>query len=117
MEVMKPIPELEKLQGQVEMTITNEGLRIEPLENDKGVFFDSGSPHPTKFGRDLLELLAVEIGTLPNHVLMEGHTDSRPYSSDGSYGNWELSAYRANSARPTMQHTGLRIKHLSHLRR
>src|SRR5260370_37665554 len=103
MEVMKPIPELEKLQGQVEMTITNEGLRIELLENDKGVFFESGSPHPTKFGRDLLALLAGEIGKLPNHVLIEGHTDSRPYTSERGYSNWQLSSSRSHSARPSMQ--------------
>ncbi len=115
-EAMKRIPELEKLKDQVEITITNEGLRIELLENDKGVFFESGSPHPTKFGRDLLELLAGEIGKLPNHVLIEGHTDSRPYASDSGYSNWELSADRSNSARRIMQATGLRIEQVSEVR-
>ena len=115
-EAMKRIPELEKLKNQVEMTITSEGLRIELLETDKGVFFESGSPHPTKFGQDLMELLASEIGKLPNHVLIEGHTDSRPYVSQAGYSNWELSADRANSARRIMQTTGLRTEQVSEVR-
>src|ERR1039457_4162628 len=115
-EAMKRIPELEKLKNQVEMTITSQGPRIELLETEKGVFFESGSPHPTKFGQDLMELLASEIGKLPNHVLIEGHTDSRPYVSQAGYSNWELSADRANSARRIMQTTGLRTEQVSEVR-
>src|SRR5216683_402712 len=70
---------------QVEMTITNEGLRIELLETDKGVFFESGSPHPTRFGQELMELLAVELGKLENYVMIEGHTDSKPFVSQNGY--------------------------------
>lgn len=116
-EAMKKMPELERLKNQVEMTITNEGLRIELLETEKGVFFESGSPHPTKFGQELIEMLAREIGRLPNHVLIEGHTDSRPYSSSSGYSNWELSADRANSARRLMQTPGgLRDDQVSEVR-
>ena len=115
-EAMKRLPELEKLKDQVEMTITNEGLRIELLETDKGVFFDSGSPHPTKFGQELMELLAGEIGKLQNHLFIEGHTDSKPYVSQSGYSNWELSADRANSARRIMQDTGVRPEQVSEVR-
>lgn len=102
-EAIKKMPELDKLKDQVSITVTNEGLRIELLENEKGVFFESGSPHPTTFGQEMIELMAREIGKMPNHVLIEGHTDSRPYTSDSGYSNWELSADRANSARRIMQ--------------
>src|SRR5437762_5690510 len=115
-EAMKRLPELEKLKDQVEMTITDEGLRIELLETDKGVFFESGSPHPTRFGKELMELLAVELGKLENHILIEGHTDSKPYVSESGYSNWELSADRANAARRIMQATGLRLEQVSEVR-
>ena len=115
-EAMKKMPELEKLKNQVEMTVTNEGLRIELLENEKGVFFESGSPHPTPLGQELIALLAKEVGKMPNHVLIEGHTDSRPYVSESGYSNWELSADRANSARRLMQTTGLRADQVSEVR-
>ena len=115
-EAMKRMPELEKLKDQIEMTITNEGLRIELLETENGVFFESGSPVPSKFGQELLELLAKKIGDLPNHILIEGHTDARPYVSQTGYGNWELSADRANAARRIMQTNGIRGDQVSEVR-
>jgi chemotaxis protein MotB len=116
-EAMKKMPELEKLKNQVEITVTNEGLRIELLETEKGMFFESGSPQPTAFGQKLIELLAKEIGKMPNHVLIEGHTDSRSYVSTSGYSNWELSSDRANSARRLMQtDSGLRDNQVSEVR-
>jgi chemotaxis protein MotB len=38
----------EKLKGQIEITITDEGLRIELMESAKGTFFELGSPKPTQ---------------------------------------------------------------------
>ena len=46
------------------------------------------------------------MGKLPNKLSIEGHTDSQPYSSP-TYGNWELSSDRANTARRTMQSNGI----------
>jgi hypothetical protein len=43
--------------------------------------------------------LAGELGKLPNKVSIEGHTDAKPFTKVGNYGNWELSADRANAAR------------------
>lgn len=115
-QALRQVPELEKLKSQIEITITNEGLRIELLENEKGVFFESGSPQPTNFGRELIELLAREIGKLPNHIFIEGHTDSRLYVVSSDYSNWELSADRANSARRIMQNNGLRDDQVTEVR-
>jgi chemotaxis protein MotB len=57
----------------------------------------------------LIATLAAELGRLPNTVLIEGHTDSRPFSArPDQYGNWELSTDRANAARRLMQSGGLR---------
>jgi chemotaxis protein MotB len=97
----------EKLKNQIEMTITAEGLRIELMEAEKGSFFASGVAVPSEDGKEILSLLAQELGKLPNTVSIEGHTDAKPFSSDTNYGNWELSADRANSARRVMQQAGL----------
>ncbi len=107
-QAMKKSPEFEKLRQYVDMTVTGEGLRIELMESEKGIFFDSGSPHPSAEGADLIKQLADELGKLPNDLLVEGHTDSRPYVSRGDYSNWELSADRANAARKLMEASGLR---------
>ena len=101
------VPEFGRFKDNVQMTVTGEGLRIELLETEKGMFFESGKPQPSDNGRELLQELARELGKLNNPILIEGHTDSRPYNSP-TYSNWELSSDRANSARRLMQDNGLR---------
>jgi chemotaxis protein MotB len=105
-QALRQNPEFSKLKDYVEMTVTGEGLRIELLENEKGMFFETGKAFPTELGKDLLIRLAKEIGKLSNSILVEGHTDSEPYQNV-LYSNWELSADRANAARRIMQENGL----------
>jgi chemotaxis protein MotB len=107
-EAMKSLPELDKLKNQVDMTVTGEGLRIELMESETGTFFDSGDAQPTEQGREMLQMLAREIGKMPYSLFIEGHTDARPFVGRGNYTNWELSSDRANSARRIMEEDGLR---------
>jgi chemotaxis protein MotB len=88
------MPNFDKLKDQIEITVTPEGLRIELLESATGTFFDLGSSTPNQNGKELLDLLAGELGKLPNKISIEGHTDSKPYSGKRNYGNWELSTDR-----------------------
>ncbi len=60
--------------------------------------------------------LAQELGKLPNTLAIEGHTDAKPYVQRSSYGNWELSADRANSARRLMQQNGVRPDQVTQVR-
>jgi chemotaxis protein MotB len=101
------ITDFDKLKDHIEMTVTAEGLRIELMESETGTFFDSGSPAPSASGRDFLIALAAELGKLPNKISIEGHTDSKPFAGKSNYGNWELSADRANAARRLMQQSGV----------
>jgi len=113
---VRQMANFDKLKDQIEMTVTAEGLRIELLETEKGTFFDSGSSNPNNNGKELLTLLAQELGKLPNQLSIEGHTDSKPYSGKREYGNWELSADRANAARRLMQNDGVRSDQVSQVR-
>jgi chemotaxis protein MotB len=113
---MHKMPEFEKIQKNVEMTITGEGLRIELTESAAGTFYDSGSAKLNKEGRDTIVLLATELGKIPNNLSIEGHTDSTPYARRGPYGNWELSADRANAARRLMQENGVREDQVKQVR-
>jgi len=106
----------DKLKNQIQMTVTPEGLRIEMLESETGTFFDLGSSGPSENGKELLSLLAHELGKLPNQVSIEGHTDSKPFAGNRDYTNWELSTDRANAARRLMQETGLRENQVSQVR-
>jgi chemotaxis protein MotB len=115
-QALMTVPNFKALQDHVEITITSDGLRIELLETDAGMFFESGRPIPTDGGSELLTHLAGELGKLPNEVLIEGHTDAKPFNGDGSYSNWELSSDRANSARKLMQASGLRSGQVAQVR-
>jgi chemotaxis protein MotB len=113
---IKAKKELEKLSKQIEITITPEGLRIELIEDKNGTFYQSGSARISEIGQELLGLLAGELKTLPNNLLIEGHTDATQYSTDANYSNWELSADRANSARRLLQETGVRSDQVTQVR-
>lgn len=115
-EAMKKAPEFQSIREHISITVTGEGLRIELLETDKGMFFTSGSSVPSKFGAEILSSFAAELGKMPNGVLIEGHTDSIPFTSDLEYSNWELSTDRANAARRLMQENGLRDNQVTQVR-
>ena len=108
LKAMEKLADFEKLKKQIEMTVTPEGLKIELMEDPNGTFFENGKAQPTAIMQNLLKVLSVEVGKLPNPVSIEGHTDSKPFSDSQTYGNWELSTDRANAARRLMQNSGLR---------
>jgi chemotaxis protein MotB len=113
---IKARKDLEKLSKQIEITITPDGLRIELIEGKDGTFYELGSPKLSESGQELLALLGKELKTLPNSLLIEGHTDSTPYSSDSGYSNWDLSADRANAARRLLQQDGVRVNQVTQVR-
>jgi chemotaxis protein MotB len=115
-QAVRQMTDFEKLKNHIEMTVTAEGLRIELSESAAGTFFNSGSAKLNADGRDLLATLAQELGKLPNKVSIEGHTDSNPYAPSANYGNWELSADRANAARRVMQANGLKADQVMQVR-
>jgi chemotaxis protein MotB len=101
------IPDFAKFKDQIQITITKDGLRIELIEQSEGLFFDIGSARLKPEAVQLLKLIASRLGTFPNDVTIEGHTDSRPYARAG-YNNWDLSTDRANSARRVLEEGGMR---------
>jgi chemotaxis protein MotB len=116
-QALKTMPNFRDMKDHVEMTITSDGLRIELLETQAGMFFESGRPLPSATGAELLTRLAEELGKLPNNLLIEGHTDANPFSTkDGSYSNWELSTDRANAARRLMEAHGVRSQQVAQVR-
>lgn len=113
---IRQTPNVAKLKDQVQMTVTGEGLRIELLESAVSTFFESGSAQPTPQGTEMLQLLADQLGKLPNKLSVEGHTDSKAYLSSNGYSNWELSTDRANAARKLIQQSGVRADQVADVR-
>ena len=93
------VPAFATLREQVTFSVSNEGLRIDLMDRAQSSFFDSGSAMLRGEAEQILALIAYELGALSNDVVIEGHTDSRQYAAGHRYGNFELSAERANAAR------------------
>jgi chemotaxis protein MotB len=103
------VQEFQSLRDQVEFIVTAEGLRIELVDRSGSSFFDNGSSALRGESEKILSVIATEVGKLNNDVVIEGHTDSRPYpNGNAHYGNWDLSSERANAARRVMGDRGLR---------
>lgn len=93
-------PEFKDLMDQITIEFVDQGMRIEMMESSQNVFFEIGTAELKSSALALLEKIGAQLANLPNQVIIEGHTDSRPYSNSGlGYTNYELSADRANSAR------------------
>ena len=115
-ERLNATPEFKALKDQVEFRVTSEGLRIELVDSTGGVFFESGSAGMRPEVEHIFAIIAREVGQLDNELVIEGHTDSRPYARNDGYGNWELSGDRANAARRVMERSGLRGEQVAGVR-
>jgi chemotaxis protein MotB len=91
-------------------------LRIELLDKDGSSFFEVGSAQFKSESMPVLRAIVSEISNLPNPVVIEGHTDSRPFSVGSNRSNWELSTERANSARRLMESLNGRAEQIAHVR-
>jgi chemotaxis protein MotB len=61
------------------------------------VLFRDGQAAVQQRGREILGVVAGALKDLPNLMIIEGHTDTRPISTTRYPSNWELSTARATS--------------------
>ena len=110
LELQRKISENDDFQlykDQVMMEMTRDGLRILITDAANRPMFDLGSAHLQPYFEDILYLMADTIRAVPNKISVGGHTDAKPYTGNGDFGNWELSASRANAARRALRSGGL----------
>lgn len=94
---------LNVLKDQILIDFTALGLRIQIVDSEGRPMFDVGSTRLKSYSADVLQVLGGILNKVPNKISITGHTDSMPYSAGATYGNWELSSDRANSARRALQ--------------
>jgi chemotaxis protein MotB len=75
-----------------ETEITERGLVIHIMES---ALFQPGGSKLSSGAMRVLDLVASELDSIPNHVRVEGHTDNSPISTGRFPSNWELSSARA----------------------
>jgi chemotaxis protein MotB len=92
-------PQLQRFKDQILFEITQDGLRIQIMDAENRPMFASGSARLQPYFEDILLALTDTIAAVPNKISISGHTDAKPFVGRGDFGNWELSADRANAAR------------------
>jgi len=99
-------PALADLVRQLAIDVTQEGLRIQLLDEDRQPMFPTGSSVMNERAKLLLQKIAPVLSKLPESISVSGHTDAAPYKGDGM-SNWELSSDRANATRRLLVEAGL----------
>ena len=95
-------------QGNVDITITPQGLRIVLQDDYLQQMFHRGGAQLTPFFEDLLLALSPVFQKIENPLIISGHTDSTRFKQTfSSKSNWELSVNRANAARKTLVAGGM----------
>lgn len=90
---------LAPFKDQLLLDITPEGLRIQIVDKENRPMFASGSARLQRYTKEILADLGKFLNDVPNRISLAGHTDASAFTRADGYGNWELSADRANAAR------------------
>jgi chemotaxis protein MotB len=99
---------LSQFKKQLKIDITQEGLRIQIVDDQNRPMFDSGGAVMKAYTRTILREIGKTLNEVPNKISLSGHTDAVPYfGGEGGYSNWELSADRANASRRELVAGGL----------
>jgi chemotaxis protein MotB len=101
-------PKLASMKSQIRMDMTQDGLRIQIVDDQNRPMFDIGSAVVKPYMRELLREIGHMLNDVPNRITLEGHTDAQPFSGgERGYSNWELSSDRANASRREIVAGGL----------
>ncbi|WP_019053029.1 flagellar motor protein MotB [Sphingobium xenophagum] len=96
-----------KLRKNVRFTETREGLRIDLIDEADFAMFAMGTDRLVPQARALISEVATVLQTMPNPLIVRGHTDGLPYASGRTMNNWLLSSTRAESTRKALADSGI----------
>jgi chemotaxis protein MotB len=108
-------PDLRRLANHVSFTESEEGLRIDLVDEADFSMFQVGTADLLPAARHLIQQVSQVIAGVPNAVIIRGHTDSLPYSAGQTTNNWTLSSARAESTRATLEATGLSMDRVARI--
>ncbi len=100
-------PELAGVMSNVSIKVTEEGVLIEAVDADKGLLFDSASSKLKEPLERFLRVLAPIVNAVGVPIVINGHTDARPFASGTGMSNWDLSYARAAKAREILESSGV----------
>jgi chemotaxis protein MotB len=106
-------PELRGLADNLRIDRTEEGLRIQIVDQDDRSMFPRGSDEMYPHMDALLGKVANVIQDVDNRVSISGHTDAAKFRPGSVGDNWTLSSARANAARKVLVAGGLAPERLA----
>jgi len=106
-QAIQQAPELQELAASMIIDQTDEGLRIQLVDQERLAMFPLGSAQISEQARALLGKVAQIVAKMPEKLAISGHTDATPFRADHGYGNWELSSDRANASRRALLDLGV----------
>jgi len=90
---------LARLASHVRFVPTQDGLRIDLVDDADYSMFALGTTTLASEAADLIGLIADSVKPMPNALMIRGHTDSVPYGDPRAMNNWMLSSGRAEATR------------------
>jgi chemotaxis protein MotB len=97
---------LRRFSKSLRFTQTDEGLRIDLVDDANFSMFLIGTNVLTPEARKLMPLVAAAISGLPNDIRVRGHTDASQFAG-GARNNWTLSSGRADATRQQLMMDGI----------
>ncbi len=94
------------LKKTVEVKQSGSGILISLTDDEDFEMFGTGSAKPEPGLLKLVQAVAKVLQSRTGHIIVRGHTDSRPYRNK-YYDNWQLSTARAHLARYMLISGGL----------
>ena len=99
--------QLRKLARQVRLVDTQEGVRIDLVDDADFAMFMMGTTVLTPDAAQLLRVISETVGPEGNGLTIRGHTDATPWRPGERGNNWSLSAGRAEATRQSMMRQGI----------
>ncbi len=106
------IPALQELSDNLKVDITDEGLKIQLIDQQNYSMFPSGAANMNDKTAELMKMVVTVMQSLPNKISITGHTDAHPFTSREGYDNWDLSSERANAVRRFLVSNGIKRERL-----
>ena len=112
-QAIQGIPQLKALEKHLIVDRTEEGLRIQIVDDKNRPMFAVGSSKMLGHTILLIGQISKVINKLPNKIAVSGHTDSSPFRGKRQgFGNWELSTERALASRRALVEAGVTMSRI-----
>ena len=93
-EAIKEFIEESKLDSTIDIAQNEKGVVLQLKDN---ILFESGQADLKAGSNEVLDKINTLISTVPNSVVIEGHTDNVPINNEKYKDNWDLSSMRATN--------------------